>query len=58
MGRDPHSCSLAHRTARGLVTACVRERRRKPGVCGPLWWRYYAIVFEVMKRWMASLAWS
>jgi hypothetical protein len=22
MDRDPHSCSVAHRTARGLVTAC------------------------------------
>ena len=37
MDRDPHSCSLAHRTARGLVTACVRQRQRKPDVCEPLW---------------------
>ena len=56
MDRDPHSCSLAYRTARGLVTACVRELQREPGVCGPLWWRYYATVLWVMKRWMASLA--
>ena len=29
MDRDPPSCSLAHRTRRGLVTACVRKRQRK-----------------------------
>ena len=36
MDRDPHSCSLAHRTARGLVTACVRKGQSpSPGSLSP-----------------------